>query len=447
MRRELVGRLKRLKDAQSVSSRNTAGTTATGERHGCSRQGGSQNGVSGAGAGTAGTTGFVPTGLDGWENPAPHVFRRTTEVRLRSDVASHPAISGTEPFHSHLLSREVSPDELLYLDTETTGLSGGAGTTVFLTGAGRCFHGAIHVTQILMTDFPGEPDYLLEVLDAVGNDRSWVSYNGKAFDSRLLEGRFLMNGIPFERPEQIDLLYPTRRLYRDHLVDCSLGTVEAALLSVARGHDIPGMEIPDRYFDFLRSGDASGLTDVFRHHLQDIVSLALLFVHLERVLDAPRTARGLDRFQLARWLLDLDRVDGIDLLSDVLSSPRAEEDTEKRCRAGILLGTAHRRTGDLVGAEEAWQAAVRLGSIPAAIELAKLYEHRLRDLDAARAVLEEITRKFPSLKTDPLIQRRAARIEGKRQGGDAGVVRETRGRPATRDGCGRSRSRRRRSGG
>ena len=405
MRRDLAGRLKRLKDAQA----------ATGQRGRSSRKGSSREAGSSAGGVDTGTSGLVPTGLDGWENPAPFVYRRTIEVRLHDAAADHPAVCGADSFHSHLLAREVSPDELLYLDTETTGLSGGAGTTVFLTGAGRCSRGAIQVTQILMADFPGEPDYLLQVLDAVGNDRSWVSYNGKAFDSRLLEGRFLMNGISFARPEQVDLLYPTRRLYREYLDDCSLGTVEEAVLSVARGHDIPGMEIPNRYFDFLRSGDASKLSDVFQHHLQDIVSLVLLFVHLERVLDAPRAATGVDRLQLARWLLDLGRADGIDLLSDVLYSPRAEEDTEKQCRAGVLLGTTRRRNDDLVGAEDAWRTATRLGSIPAAIELAKLYEHRLRDLDAARAVLAEIIHEFPSLKSDPSVQRRTARIEGKRR--------------------------------
>ncbi len=127
------------------------------------------------------------------------------------------------------------------MDTETTGLSGGAGTTVFLVGSAHYRDGVVTVQQTLLGDFPGEPAFLQIVHQQLWQPGTWVSYNGKAFDSRLLETRFLLNGQQVTIPEQLDLLYWSRRLWRRIIGRCSLGDIERVILGVSRVNDVAGV--------------------------------------------------------------------------------------------------------------------------------------------------------------------------------------------------------------
>ena len=54
----------------------------------------------------------------------------------------------------------VEPEDLLFLDTETTGLSGGAGTIAFQIGVGYFSPSGFVVEQFLMHDYPEEPEML-----------------------------------------------------------------------------------------------------------------------------------------------------------------------------------------------------------------------------------------------------------------------------------------------
>ena len=71
---------------------------------------------------------------------------------------------------------------------------------------------------------------------------------------------------------------------------CALGALEEAARRAARG-DVPGFEIPGRYFSFLRSGDREPLEPVLEHNRLDLVSLAVLTARALRLLgDAPHGA-------------------------------------------------------------------------------------------------------------------------------------------------------------
>ena len=97
-----------------------------------------------------------------------------------------------------------------------------------------------------------------------------------------------------------------------------------------REDDIPGIEIPGRYFSFLDSRDATTLDDVFEHHNRDIVTLAELLNHVEEVLSSPTSAKGVDRYQLGRYLILLGGSGGREVLESVVFSPNDDEDTEIR---------------------------------------------------------------------------------------------------------------------
>jgi len=166
---------------------------------------------------------------------------------------------------------------LLYLDTETTGLSGGTGTYAFLVGVGFFDGGTFEVRQYFMRDLDEEPA-LLAALDPLLREMDGlVTYNGTGFDLPLLETRFVLARRRWpEAVFHLDLLPAARRLWSSRLPDCRLGTVEQHALGFAREWDLPGALIPSVYFEYLRRKMPGELPRVFEHNRHDILSLAAL---------------------------------------------------------------------------------------------------------------------------------------------------------------------------
>ena len=184
-----------------------------------------------------------------------------------------------------LLGCARPPDELLFYDTETTGLSGGAGSLAFLVGLARPVAGGIELEQLFLADFPGESEFLQALSERLfALPVTLVSYNGKGFDSHLLRARFSLAGLEAPFAEQLDLLYPVRRFWRRVLPECSLTAVAEAVLGVRRSLDIPGAEVPDAYFEYLRRGDIGRLPLVFEHNRQDILAMVGLLSHMEALI-------------------------------------------------------------------------------------------------------------------------------------------------------------------
>lgn len=340
-------------------------------------------------------------GLSGWREVAPLVLVRETDERV-----APPRFAAAGSFHSRLLGRTVDPHSLRFMDTETTGLSGGAGTTVFLVGAGVLHADVLRVRQVLLVDFPAEPDYLDHVARSLDGE-VWVSYNGKAFDSRLLESRFLMNGIPPLNAEQLDLLYWSRRLWRSTLGSCGLGDIERDILGRGRVDDIPGAEIPDRYFRFLRDGDGEALAQVVEHHRLDIVSLAHLFFRLETVLESPLDETSIDCYRLGRWMLASDENTGVALLEKAVVSEARDE----ALRAALLLARHYRRGGETDAALRVLAGVLNEGSVEPLVEAAKIHEHDLRDPGTARSLIEDFL--AATGRPDPALSHRLSRLQRK----------------------------------
>lgn len=173
----------------------------------------------------------------------------------------------------------IAPEDVLFLDTETTGLSGGVGTIAFQVGLGYFAPAGFVVEQFLMRDYPDE-EAMLDLLAARMKRFSVLcTFNGKTFDVPLLKTRFLMHrirddGIPICHA---DVLFPARRLWKLRLKQCNLGTLETALLGVEREDDLPGALVPQTYFQYLKDRNFTPLVGILDHNRQDIVSLAQLF--------------------------------------------------------------------------------------------------------------------------------------------------------------------------
>ena len=286
------------------------------------------------------------------------------------------------------------PEELLFLDIETTGL-GGAGAITFLVATGRLERGAFVLRQYLALS-PAEEGALLEALieDATlgAPDPVLVTYNGRAFDAPMLDQRATMHRRRggFEALRHVDLLPPARLAYRGLLESCRLAVVEAELLGLRRPHDdVPGAEVPAWYFRYLRGGDARRLLPLIAHNELDVLALGGLLAWLAVTLTGVREPRGREALAAGRLLARRRRHDAARphlrrALSDL--PPSAARD-EALARLAALYKTAGRRElAEPLWRELASEAGPR--ALRSHVELAIYYEHHLRDFARASAVVE-----------------------------------------------------------
>jgi uncharacterized protein YprB with RNaseH-like and TPR domain len=295
--------------------------------------------------------------------------------------------------------RQAGWRNVIFLDTETSGLMGGTGTYAFLIGLGYRTEAGFELVQLFMRDPVDEPALLAALDQWLARFDVVVTFNGKTFDVPLLNSRYTMNGLsgPFANYEHVDVLHIARKLWRDRLPSRALGELEKEIVRYYRTtEDIPGWLIPQMYFDYLRSGDARPLSGIFYHNAQDILSLAALYGYIAGMLYDPThqdQVYGLDLAAIARLYEELGWID------------KAAELYERSLQAGDLpdlfffktmerFALLHRRQGSWQKAAQLWRKAAEHGEVNACIELAKYYEHQERNpLEAlawARKALENL---------------------------------------------------------
>jgi uncharacterized protein YprB with RNaseH-like and TPR domain len=172
----------------------------------------------------------------------------------------------------------ADPSQWLFLDTETTGFSGGTGTYAFLVGVAWWDAGGLEVEQFFMRDFNEEHSVLVALRERLAERRVLVTFNGKSFDWPLLETRYRMTRAITPRVPRahLDMLHPARHLWRLHLGSVRLVELERHILGWERGVDVASELIPQMYFDFLRGGPPEPLIPIFRHNQMDLRGLAAL---------------------------------------------------------------------------------------------------------------------------------------------------------------------------
>lgn len=363
---------------------------------------------------------FVEEYLEGEEVETPH-GRHFESEQLFERHRRHGSLdlAALEEMPADLLEaisggevRPSPPARWAFLDTETTGLAGGSGTYAFLIGVGRITPEGFRVRQFFMREHGEEPSLLHALAEHLAGFDVLITYNGKTYDQPLLETRFRMVRArpPFERLAHVDLLFGARRLWKLRFESCRLVELENRVLGFERQGDLPGEMIPYVYFEYLRTREAFRVVPIFRHNALDILTLACLTSIVPWAFRSPEEAplgHGAELVGLARWLRAAERHE------EALAVYR------RAVEAGLadpLLFAALWETAALakrLGREEAALEVFRdLSASPnpyrvaALVELAKHYEHRRRDFQAAL----ELTRAAIAIEDSAELRHREARL-------------------------------------
>jgi hypothetical protein len=137
------------------------------------------------------------------------------------------------PLFEGIFTRSVPPDlqagDLLFLDTETTGLAGGTGSLVFLVGCAWWEDQGFQVQQFFLPGPGCEPPLLAALGDLAARFRAVITFNGNVFDLPLLRTRALLarRQDPCGGLESLDLLPAARRLWGRRLANCRQQTLES----------------------------------------------------------------------------------------------------------------------------------------------------------------------------------------------------------------------------
>lgn len=291
----------------------------------------------------------------------------------------------------------------VFIDLETTGLSGGAGTVAFLVGCGYFDLGAFQVRQFLLTSYNAERALLTAVAELFGAAELIVTYNGKTFDVPVMETRWAFHRMraPLEDVPHFDMLHPARRLWRSRGAGveeggCRLTTLERVLLNLRRVGDVDGFEIPSRFFHFLRTSDPRPLEPVLEHNRLDLVTLAAVTSLALRLTRAGEAACRDEREALSVGRV-LEKAGLPDRAEACFRRAASAACVETRAEALYRLGLRYRRERRFEEAAGIWRELVAVTERRAAghegltalrrvaLEaLAVHHEHRARDLIAAR---------------------------------------------------------------
>jgi uncharacterized protein YprB with RNaseH-like and TPR domain len=329
-------------------------------------------------------------------------------------------------YPAHLLSRDERLKELdlqktLFLDTETTGLTGGTGTFVFMVGLGFFQEDGFFIQQFFMRDYSEERASLFLLRDLLESFQFLVTFNGRYYDIPLLDTRFILSRIASKIKEMpnFDLLYPSRKIWKGAYENCRLVTLESKLLGMGRSDDIPSEWIPSLYFDYIQTGDARKIHRVFYHNQMDILSMVALNGRIHLIYHDPQAAqprKGIEHFSLGRLFWDHGYHE---------KAIPCFEVALKRCDDDLVwevmrwLSMAFKKTGKSEKARSLWEEMVtwtyKKDAFPY-VELAKYHEHRLKDCQRAIAYVDEALEQVSSSQAGEieLLLHRKRRLEQKR---------------------------------
>ena len=287
----------------------------------------------------------------------------------------------------------ADPRQWLFLDTETTGITGGTGTYPFMVGLAWWDAGGLEVEQLFMRDHSDEHSLLVALAERIVERPVLVTFNGKSFDWPLLETRYRMTRSipPPALRAHLDFLHPARTLWRLRIGSTRLAELELKVLGWNRGSDMNSWMIPHLYFDYLRGGPPEPLLPIFRHNQMDLRGLAALAARTLSLLANPdeHGHDGLELFGLSR--ICERRGESARARKHYAQSIDRDLPAETDRAARSSLARLAKRDGDFRLALKLWEEM--LGNSREGLEayeqLAIYYEHRAREPHRAAALAKK----------------------------------------------------------
>jgi uncharacterized protein len=287
-----------------------------------------------------------------------------------------------QPISHPLSAKGHRAEELFFFDTETTGLGGGTGNTIFLLGYASVIGEHLVLRQHILPHPGAEVPLYQSFLEQV-NYRTLVTYNGKSFDWPQVKTRHTLvrEHVP-KLPAfgHFDLFHAARRLWKHKLERLKLAVVEKDVLGIERKDDIPGYLAPMIYFDFIESKQPDGMLGIIKHNEIDILSLVTLYTHLSFQLcglDNSQTRK--ESYEVGRWYASIGEKEEAE---KVLTKLVEGSDTTS-VQAKLALAYQAKK-------ERNWERSLPLFlevaesekhqlSREACLEAAKIYEHKIKD--------------------------------------------------------------------
>ena len=268
---------------------------------------------------------------------------------------------------AHLGLKGASParwEDIVFLDTETTGLMGGTGTYVFLLGTAYFRDGELVLRQHLLHDLGAEAEFVRALSEELAPFRACASYNGKCFDLPLLRTRFVMalrSDLSVDE-SHLDLLHPARRLWRGRFGSTSLRQLEDSVLDIVRVDDIPGSLIPERFFRWLALLDPALIEPVLDHNARDIVSLVRITDRIAQAVIDARAGRAPDHAPAAFALAKaFERTGESEIAYLCYESAYADADSDLRIRVALPYAKALEARGHVERALTMVELLLELG--------------------------------------------------------------------------------------
>ena len=306
----------------------------------------------------------------------------------------------------------------LFLDTETTGLSGGAGTVAFLVGLGWLEGENFVVHQYLMRDYSDEAEMLMLISEKMRGFDICCTFNGKTFDLPLIKTRMIMCRMQdrWKEFDQLDLLPPSRRTWKLRIGSCRLSRIEEFILGQGREGDLPGSEVPQRYFSFLKSGDMSLLADIIDHNRQDIFTLGTLLAHLCGLYANPvcephkedlfSMGKALEKCGELKIAGELYRLAAVPTRAGSISALKNGDALSAQATWRLYLLARKNRDAEAMREILEQMAMRRQMRGEVYIELAKLYEHRYKNYRRALRYADIAAKYAPAGDGEALLKRR-----------------------------------------
>lgn len=181
-----------------------------------------------------------------------------------------------------ILPREIfekyKMDTIAYLDIEATGFDMERDKIVLISLGYYLKEGQFKIVQYFAESPCEEESLLKELKKAMGNFKTWCSFNGTAFDEPFIVRKMHRFNLGFRLPsEHIDLFKIIRPFHKKMgMKSCSLKSVEK-FTGIKRRDEINGARSVEIYNEYLVKHDEKLKEILMLHNYEDVLNLPKIF--------------------------------------------------------------------------------------------------------------------------------------------------------------------------